>query len=45
MTEPTTQGEQDEHEQEGIHELADGRVAWFKDPDSNTFAVEQEEQR
>ena len=27
----------------GIHELADGRVAWFKDPDGNTFAIEQEE--
>lgn len=26
---------------EGIHELADGKVAWFKDPDGNTFAVEQ----
>jgi catechol 2,3-dioxygenase-like lactoylglutathione lyase family enzyme len=26
----------------GIHELDDGRVAWFKDPDDNTFAVEQE---
>jgi catechol 2,3-dioxygenase-like lactoylglutathione lyase family enzyme len=25
----------------GIHDLADGRVAWFKDPDGNTFAVEQ----
>jgi catechol 2,3-dioxygenase-like lactoylglutathione lyase family enzyme len=25
----------------GIHELGDGRVAWFKDPDGNTFAVEQ----
>ena len=25
----------------GIHELPDGRVAWFKDPDGNTFAVEQ----
>ena len=23
------------------HELGDGRVAWFKDPDGNTFAVEQ----
>jgi catechol 2,3-dioxygenase-like lactoylglutathione lyase family enzyme len=28
----------------GIHELDDGRVAWFKDPDGNTFAVEQEQQ-
>jgi catechol 2,3-dioxygenase-like lactoylglutathione lyase family enzyme len=25
----------------GIHELGDGRVAWFKDPDGNTFAIEQ----
>ena len=25
----------------GIHELGDGRVAWFKDPDGNTFGVEQ----
>src|ERR687898_2644654 len=24
----------------GIHELAPGRVAWFRDPDRNTFAVE-----
>jgi catechol 2,3-dioxygenase-like lactoylglutathione lyase family enzyme len=32
-------------DEKGIHELADGRVAWFKDPDGNTFAVEQEEQR
>ena len=24
-----------------IHELGDGRVAWFKDPDGNTFAIEQ----
>jgi len=28
-------------DQKGIHELADGRVAWFKDPDGNTFAIEQ----
>jgi hypothetical protein len=27
----------------GIHTLADGsKVAWFKDPDGNTFAVEQQ---
>jgi catechol 2,3-dioxygenase-like lactoylglutathione lyase family enzyme len=26
----------------GIHELGDGRVAWFNDPDGNTFAIEQE---
>jgi catechol 2,3-dioxygenase-like lactoylglutathione lyase family enzyme len=25
----------------GIHELGGGRVAWFKDPDGNTFAIEQ----
>ncbi len=25
----------------GIHELSDGRVAWFKDLDGNTFAIEQ----
>jgi catechol 2,3-dioxygenase-like lactoylglutathione lyase family enzyme len=28
-------------DEKGIHELEDGRVAWFKDPDGNTFAVEQ----
>jgi catechol 2,3-dioxygenase-like lactoylglutathione lyase family enzyme len=28
-------------DEKGIHELGDGRVAWFKDPDGNTFAVEQ----
>ena len=27
--------------EKGIHELADGRVAWFRDPDGNTFALEQ----
>jgi catechol 2,3-dioxygenase-like lactoylglutathione lyase family enzyme len=27
----------------GIHELDDGRVAWFSDPDGNTFAIEEEE--
>jgi catechol 2,3-dioxygenase-like lactoylglutathione lyase family enzyme len=26
----------------GIHELDGGRVAWFRDPDGNTFAIEQE---
>lgn len=26
----------------GIHTLADGKVAWFKDPDGNTFAVEEQ---
>lgn len=25
----------------GIHELDDGRVAWFSDPDGNTFAIEE----
>ena len=25
----------------GIHDLGDGRVAWFKDPDGNTFAIEE----
>jgi catechol 2,3-dioxygenase-like lactoylglutathione lyase family enzyme len=34
-----------ETNEKGIHELGDGRVAWFKDPDGNSFAVEQEEQR
>jgi catechol 2,3-dioxygenase-like lactoylglutathione lyase family enzyme len=29
----------------GIHELGDGRVAWFKDPDGNTFAIEQQRKR
>jgi hypothetical protein len=24
----------------GIHEVGDGRVAWFSDPDGNTFATE-----
>jgi catechol 2,3-dioxygenase-like lactoylglutathione lyase family enzyme len=28
-------------DEKGIHELADGRVAWFKDPDGNTFAIEE----
>ena len=27
--------------QKGIHELGDGRVAWFGDPDGNTFAIEE----
>ena len=26
---------------EGIHVLDDGRVAWFRDPDGNTFAIEE----
>jgi catechol 2,3-dioxygenase-like lactoylglutathione lyase family enzyme len=25
----------------GIHTLGSGKVAWFKDPDGNTFALEQ----
>ena len=29
-------------DEKGIHELGDGRVAWFKDPDGNTFALEQQ---
>jgi catechol 2,3-dioxygenase-like lactoylglutathione lyase family enzyme len=28
-------------DERGIHEVGDGRVAWFRDPDGNTFAVEQ----
>ena len=28
-------------DEKGIHELGDGRVAWFKDPVGNTFAVEE----
>jgi catechol 2,3-dioxygenase-like lactoylglutathione lyase family enzyme len=28
-------------DEKGIHELGEGRVAWFKDPDGNTFALEQ----
>jgi catechol 2,3-dioxygenase-like lactoylglutathione lyase family enzyme len=28
-------------DEKGIHELDAGRVAWFKDPDGNTFAVEE----
>jgi hypothetical protein len=30
-----------ETDEKGIHELGDGRVAWLKDPDGNTFAIEQ----
>ena len=30
-----------ETDEKGIHELGDGRVAWFKDPDGNTFAIEE----
>jgi catechol 2,3-dioxygenase-like lactoylglutathione lyase family enzyme len=33
-------------DEKGIHELeGGGRVAWFKDPDGNTFAIEEGEQR
>jgi catechol 2,3-dioxygenase-like lactoylglutathione lyase family enzyme len=28
-------------DEKGIHTLAKGKVAWFKDPDGNTFAIEQ----
>jgi catechol 2,3-dioxygenase-like lactoylglutathione lyase family enzyme len=28
-------------DERGVHELGDGRVAWFKDPDGNTFAIEE----
>lgn len=28
-------------DQRGIHTLGDGKFAWFKDPDGNTFALEQ----
>jgi catechol 2,3-dioxygenase-like lactoylglutathione lyase family enzyme len=28
-------------DEKGIHEFEDGGVAWFKDPDGNTFAIEQ----
>jgi catechol 2,3-dioxygenase-like lactoylglutathione lyase family enzyme len=30
-----------ETDERGIHTLGDGKVAWFKDADGNTFAVEQ----
>jgi len=29
-------------DEKGIHELDDGRVAWFRDPDGNTFALEEQ---
>ncbi len=29
----------------GIHELGDGRVAWFSDPDGNAFAIEERSAR
>jgi catechol 2,3-dioxygenase-like lactoylglutathione lyase family enzyme len=28
-------------DEKGIHQLGDGRVAWFSDPDGNTFAIEE----
>lgn len=28
-------------DEKGVHDLGDGRVAWFSDPDGNTFAVEE----
>jgi catechol 2,3-dioxygenase-like lactoylglutathione lyase family enzyme len=28
-------------DKQGIHELGDGRVVWFSDPDGNTFAIEE----
>jgi catechol 2,3-dioxygenase-like lactoylglutathione lyase family enzyme len=28
-------------DERGIHELGAGRVAWFRDPDGNTFAIEE----
>jgi hypothetical protein len=28
-------------DENGIHEPADGRVAWFSDPEGNTFAIEE----
>jgi catechol 2,3-dioxygenase-like lactoylglutathione lyase family enzyme len=27
--------------EKGIHQMAAGRVAWFKDPDGNGFAIEE----
>jgi catechol 2,3-dioxygenase-like lactoylglutathione lyase family enzyme len=29
-------------DEKGIHTLANGKVAWFKDPDGNTFAIEHQ---
>jgi catechol 2,3-dioxygenase-like lactoylglutathione lyase family enzyme len=28
-------------DERGIHDLDGGRVAWFRDPDGNTFAIEE----
>jgi DHA2 family multidrug resistance protein-like MFS transporter len=30
-----------ETDEKGIHALSDGKVAWFTDPDNNTFAIEE----
>jgi len=27
--------------EKGIHQMPEGRVAWFKDPDGNAFAIEE----
>jgi catechol 2,3-dioxygenase-like lactoylglutathione lyase family enzyme len=32
-------------DEKGIHVLDDGRVAWFRDPDGNTFAIEERKAR
>jgi catechol 2,3-dioxygenase-like lactoylglutathione lyase family enzyme len=32
-------------DEKGIHLLDDGRVAWFRDPDGNTFAIEERKAR
>jgi catechol 2,3-dioxygenase-like lactoylglutathione lyase family enzyme len=31
-----------ETDERGIHDMGDGRVAWFTDPDGNTFAIEED---
>jgi hypothetical protein len=28
-------------DERGFHRLGGGKVAWFRDPDGNTFAIEQ----
>jgi hypothetical protein len=30
-----------ETNEKGIHELPDGRIAWFKDPDGNGFVIQE----
>jgi catechol 2,3-dioxygenase-like lactoylglutathione lyase family enzyme len=30
-------------DEQGIHTMTDGKVAWFRDADGNTFAIEQSE--